>query len=185
MIWLRIAAAAAVIAALYGIYIYWEHEQQGIGATRERAIWVTKLDAQKAEARTELDAANTRIATAEGVATQLRDAQNLRDVENAKISADYERRIAVGKRLRDPNATVAGCGGGSTTDRPTGASSAPDSGSNATEAPGLLSESLSGLFRTLTREADAGNIAYIASRADADQLRGLLQACSESRTPTP
>lgn len=180
MIW-RIVALLGVLVALCAAYVWWADVQQGIGATAERAIWSAALDKQKDEAREKLDAANARVGAAEAAADTARYSQDLKDAQNAKTTAELERKLLVaGNRLRDPNG--ARCGGSSTASGATGATR-PSSGANDTpQAPGLLSTELSGLLRTLTREADAVNLAYIASRADADQLRGLLGACG---TPKP
>jgi len=177
----RPLAVLALAAVLWAAYAAWADHQQDIGATAERAIWVVAMEAQRTEARKQLDAANARVTAAEDEATTLRNAQNLKDLQNAKITTELERKLLAAGRLRDPNAT-ARCGGSSSTSGTTGATSPGPGANDTTEASGLLSDPLSGLLRTVTREADAVNLAYIASRADADQLRVLLGACG---TPKP
>ena len=174
-------AALLVVGALIAGYVWWADVQQDIGAKAERALWVEAVEKQRAEARKQIDAANARVGAAEAEADTLRHAQNLKDVQNAKITSELERKLLAAGRLRDPNAT-ARCGGSSTTSGATGASSPGTSADNTAQDAGLLSADLSGLLRTVTREADAVNLAYIASRADADQLRVLLAACG---MPTP
>lgn len=174
-------AVLALAAVLWAAYTAWADHQQGIGATAERAIWAVATEAQRTEARKQLAAANARVDAAEAADSIARENQHLKDLQNAKITTELERKLLAVSRLRDPNAT-ARCGGSGASGGATGASS-PSTGTNdTTETPGLLSTALSGLLRTVTREADAVNLAYIASRADADQLRVLLGACG---TPKP
>lgn len=171
MIWRLVALAAAVAA-----YIWWADVQQGIGAKAERAIWVTAVEKQRTEARKQIDAANARVAAAEDAANAARNEQNMKDAKNAKIVSSLERKLLAAGQLRDPNG--AGCGAGGATGGAESASGPGTGADNPSQDPRLLSASLSGLLRTLTLEADEVNLAYIASRSDADQLRVLLGACA-------
>lgn len=176
--WRPLAGVAAMLV-MWAAYAAWADHQQGIGAKAERAIWIGAVDKQRDEARKQIDAANARVVAAENAASVARNAQNLKDAQNAKITSELERKLLVAGRLRDPNVPRCGNGGAAS-----GAASAfsPGTGTNdIPEAPGLLSADLSGLLRTVTREADEVNLAYIASRADADQLRVLLAACGMPR----
>jgi len=177
----RALVALGLAVALWAAYAAWADHQQGIGAAAERAIWTVAMEKQKADARRDLDAANARADAAENAVTTLRNAQNLKDAENEKITTELGRKLLVAGRLRDPNAP-ARCGGGSPAGGTASATSPGNSPNDTAETPGLLSTDLSGLLRTVTREADAINLAYIASRADGDQLRVLLGACG---TPKP
>lgn len=177
--WRPLAALGALLV-LWAAYTAWADHQQGVGAKAERAIWTAAMEAQRVEARKQLDAANARVGAAEAEADTLRHAQNLKDVQNAKITSELERKLLAAGRLRDPNA--ARCGGSSATGGSASTASPGNSAGDAAQDAGLLSDDLSGLLRTVTREADAINLAYIASRADADQLRVLLAACGK---PTP
>lgn len=170
----RLLVLTALAGALWAAYMGWEGHQRAIDAAEERAVWIAAMDAQKAEARKQLDAANARVATAEDAAQLARETQNAKDTQNAKITSELERRLLAAGRLRDPNA--ARCGGSGASGGATGATSPGLGADNLAETPGLLSAEISGLLRTVTAEADAVNLAYIASRADADQLRGLLGA---------
>lgn len=141
------------------------------GARRE--AWQVRIDKQKAEAAALLATAKDRVDKAESIAAALRQEQNLKDAENVKNTAAFERRLADAGRLRDPKATPARCGGSGAGPGAQGAASAGAGGDNAAEAPGLLSIETSDFLRRLTREADEINLAYISCRADAQMLREL------------
>lgn len=180
----RIFAALALAAASVWLYLHWRDVQRDVGATAERAEWQARIDAQKAEAAELLADAKMRVEKAEGVAATLRQDQDLKDAQNVQTIAGYERRLATAGRLRDPNASPARCGSGGASPGPQSAIGASTGADDTTEAPGLLSADLSGLLRTLTREADELNNAYITSRADAAQLRVLLASCTPVLAPT-
>ncbi len=102
-------AALALLAVLWAAYAAWADHQQAIGATAERAIWTVAMEAQRTEARKLLDAANARVDAAEAADSIARENQHLKDLQNAKITTELERKLLAVSRLRDPNAT-ARCG---------------------------------------------------------------------------
>lgn len=180
-LWKPLAGAVAVGLLLWGLVHAWNTHnasQQAIGASQERAVWVQRLDDQKRDAATLLLAEQTKVARLEAEARTARQAQDLKDAENAKTRSDMQARLAAaaagnGGRLRDPNATPARCGVGSAGTPAATASGTSARDGDGAEAGGLFSAAATGLLQRITSEADAVNDAYASSRADARALRAL------------
>lgn len=170
-LWLKLAAVAAIIAALWGAEQYIE----SIGAARERAACTAAVDKLKRTAAADLAAEQAKTRALERGLQTFTDTQNAKDYQNAQTVtnlADRLRRAAdpVG-RLRDPNA--AGCGGSGSGTAPTDASAAADRATDPTLPGGLLSEQLSSLLVERFEQADRINDAYASCRAVAVKVMGV------------
>ncbi len=155
--------AAVAVALFYG-YVAWRDHQREIGADGERAAWEVKLEGQKREAAGLLSAATERARTAEKVASDARAVQNTKDVQNANLTAENSRLLLANRRLRDPNATPARCGGGGGNSESAPAAGTGDRDADGAEDAGLLSVQFSDLLRDRLREADEVNDAYASCR---------------------
>lgn len=175
----RILVALALAGALWFAYMHWRDVQRGIGDAAATARYNAAIEIQKEQARKELEDGRMRVEKAEGAAAAAKQTQDLKDSQNAKTVAYLERKLFLAGRLRDPYATPHRCGPGGDGARPESAASADDSGNDAAETSGLLSERFSDLLRARAQAADEINIAYISSREDAARLRGLLAACTK------
>lgn len=128
-----------------------------------------KIEAQKATATALLATETAKVKTAEDALLKLHFEGELRDKTNEGaivILADKLQRLG---RLRDPGFT--GC-------RPSGSSatsqtpaSTNNSASDPSDGAGLLSEQASEFLREQAASSDKINIAYIACRADAYEVR--------------
>lgn len=174
----RLLAALALAAALWAGYVHWRDVQRGIGDAAATQRYNAAIAAQKADAAAKLEDARKRVENAEGTAAALRQDQDLKDTKNAKIVADLRGQLRDARGLRDPYATPVRCGAGGAGAGAESAASAATGGNDATQANGLLSPQFAGMLQHWAAEADAVNIAYASSRADAERLRGLLAACS-------
>lgn len=134
----------------------------GFGAAWQVQAW--KHDAAELAAR-------EHVRIAERAATLARAEQSNKDSKNAKTVADLERKLRDAGRLRDPYAQPVNCGTTNT----------GNSGTDTTQAGGVLSAQFAGMLRDWAAEADAINIAYAASIADAAALRGLLASCGPAQ----
>lgn len=170
---LKLAAIAAILAALWGAEQYIE----GIGAAKQLARDQVAADALKRDAARVLSVETAKAASATAALAEFRVNQENID-EKAKTTIDElaqalqlaARRPAGGGRLRDPNA-VDGCrAGGSGSTAPV-ATTSDNRAADRAETGGLLSEKLTGLLQRLTFEADTINSAYAACRADGQALR--------------
>jgi len=173
--WRLIGVAVACAATVAG-YLWWAGHQQDIGEQRAMGRYEAAIAAQKQEVGRLLAHATARALRAEIDMQRAALAQAEKDNQNATTIRDLGARLAAGgERLRDP-AGGAGCGrsGGGTP--PASPASAASGAGDTAEAPGLLSADLSRLLRDLTRDADHINAAYIASRLDAERLRGQCYA---------
>lgn len=173
--WRALAAVALAALAVWG-YLHWRDVQRGVGATVERGVWQQAIAEQKREAAAMLDDARKRVEIAERLAASLKQAQDLNDVRNTQTIAGLRRQLD-NVRLRDPHAPAARCGGSGDGAGPQGAPGARAGGNDPAETRGLLSPKFAGMLRNWAEESDTINAAYIASRADAERLRGLLRAC--------
>lgn len=167
-IWLKLAAVAAIIAALWGAEQYVE----SIGAARERAACTAAIDQLKRTAAADLATEQAKTRALERGLQTFTDTQNAKDYTHEKTVtalADRLRRAADSAgRLRDPNAP--GCGGSGSGTAPTDASAAGAGAADPALPGGLLSAELSGLLRERMEQADRINDAYASCRAVAVKL---------------
>jgi hypothetical protein len=177
----RVVAALALAAALWAGYVHWRDVQRDIGDAAATQRYNEAIAKQKAEAAAQLDDARKRVEKAEGVAAVLRQDQDLKDTKNAKAIADLRGQLRDARGLRDPYAAPVQCGGSGASAGSESAASAAAGGNDTTQSAGLLSAQFAGMLQHWADEADAINIAYESSRADAQRLRQLLMACSATR----
>lgn len=168
----RYAVALIAAMALGAAGAWW---LQGLRYDKLARAHQAAIDRQKIDAAAALAEETDKTRTAEGALREFKDAQEIKDAANAKTSADVAARLrsatAATGRLRDPNAGC-GCGGGGATG--TTAEGADAGTDHAAEAGGLFSAAATRLLVGLTREADAINDAYASCRADALNLRAIL-----------
>lgn len=175
--WLMLLGLAL---ALTGGYLAWAQHQQQIGEDRITTRYQTAIAKQKAQAAEVLARETTRALDAERRLADLRDQREKDDATNTQTVNSLRARLraAAGPagRLRDPFAqpAVARCGDGGGGAQTASAATAASGAADATEAGGLLSKELTGLFQRLTAEADAVNKAYIACRGDAIDVRAVV-----------
>lgn len=162
----------AVLAVLAGLYALERHIEQR-GYDRATAVHTAVIKQLQAEAATTLATETAKTRSAEQALATAKNNQELQDATHQKTIAGLSDRLrsATGPagRLRDPNATQCGGGGGSPPGDP--ATSTAAGPTDGTEACGPLSEPLTELLRRLTRDADDINAAYASCRADAYTLR--------------
>lgn len=176
-LWLRLVLVAAVVAlAGYAVHSYngW---QRGIGASAQKQVDQTATDKLKRDAAQELAVETAKTAAAQTRLEESLAKQGVKDVQNLKtvsVLADKLRKLTVDGRLRDPYAKACGSGSGDSSTESKSATSAGDSFGNRTIASGFLSPELTGFLQSKDDSADAINIAYIACRADAIEIRKAL-----------
>ena len=178
--WMRIVVVLALALALVGAVwkFYRDVRESAKLEGRMEAIeeMRVKIDAQKAEAATLLEAERTKTAKAERELREFKDAQEVKDVDARKHVDELSARLRSLGRLRDPNATPADTGCGPSRGGPeTAVAAAPSAGrDNPTEAGGVLSREATALLLELTAEADAINIAYRSCRAYVQQVHSTM-----------
>jgi hypothetical protein len=147
--------------------------RQQIGFKKAEVIYKAKIEEQKTEARSLLSAETARVAKATKAMTDFKNFQETADAKNTAVVADLERRLRVNAgpagRLRDPNAT--GCGGGGGSPKASNPAGPSNSAADSADAGGLFSVGATALLQRLTHEADEVNLAYISCRADALSVR--------------
>lgn len=152
--------------------------RQRDGARLEVATLTAAIEKQKAEAAQTLAAETGKVLKLERELGAARAQQEKADADNAKtiqgLRADLRRtsRAAGGPGLRDPWAPR--CGGGSGSPAAPTPLAADSGGTDPAEAGRVFSSQLEGLLLSLAEDADAVNLAYIACRADAVNLRATL-----------
>lgn len=170
----RIFAVLALVGgALYGANAYLNYQQR-IGEARATARYEKAINQQKAEAAALLAKETERATQIERSLFEFKHAQEMKDAQVAKYNRDQADRLRdlagpIG-RLRDPNSPT-GCGGCRHDTEGEAAAASGAGAVRAAEAPGVLSEQLSGLLRRLASEADEVNAAYASCRADALAVR--------------
>ena len=175
--WMRVVVVLALALALVGaVWKFYRDVRESAkleGRMEAIAEMQKKVDAQKAEAATLLEAERTKTAKAERALREFKDSQEVKDVDARKRVDELSARLRSLGRLRDPNATPADSGcGPSRSGAETAVAAAPGAGRvNAPEAGGVLSVQLDDLLQRLMREADEVNIAYASCRADAFNVR--------------
>lgn len=178
-----IGALVVALLLLLGVLSFgygpWATHQQSVGEVRATTAYNAAIGEQKATAGKLLQVETDRANAATTALADFKRERERQDVENQSTIADLAGRLrtAAGAagRLRDPNASPAGCGrggGGAQGANPASASTGP---ADPTEADGLFSEPATQLLQKLTLEADAINVAYTSCRADAFYLRGVLK----------
>jgi len=163
-----VLAATALVGAL-GLGVKWVHDR---ATDQERARWTVELGKQKAQAKTELDAALADKKAAETALAAFQAQQKEKDNAAQLTIAGLDRKLAAAGRLRDPNATGCRPSGPPTTSPDPARASAGDG--DGTQTDGLLSVQLSELLRARLLEADTINAAYASCRADTRELRRIL-----------
>lgn len=171
------AAVRLVICAV--AIVAYSYYQQQVGESRATAAYNTAIDRQKLDAGAALARETGKTRAAEQTLQAFKNQQEIRDAENKRVVgalADQLRAAAgAAGRLRDPNASSAGCGiGGSGTP---GADPARAGGGTADAASdaGLLSKQLTEFLLAQAADADQVNLAYVSCRADAMNLRETLK----------
>lgn len=180
MSWLyRVLTISGLLAVLYLGYGAWVTHQQGIGEARATADYNTVIDKQKAKAVQLLQTETDRANAASAKLVKFRTEREKHDAENKSVIAGLASRLraAAGAagRLRDPNASHAGCGSGG--GGASGADSTHSSGGAADEAEarGFLSKQLTEFLLRQAADADQVNLAYTSCRLDALSLREVLR----------
>lgn len=171
----KIIAALVAIIALAAAMLGYGHYQYGKGVQHTTDRYERAIKTQEAEAATKLADETEKTRLLEHALQAARNNQELKDANHRKTVSDLtsslRRAAGFGLRLRDPNATPAGCWpSGSGTQGPTSAAAGGRPADGA-EAGGLLSAELTGLLQRLQREADDINVAYASCRADAYAVR--------------
>lgn len=175
-----IAALSLVYALLLTVlgfgYGPWAAHQQGMGEARVTTSYNAAINQQKATAGQLLATETQKAATA---TKALHDSQAQREIDDAKNASTVAalavrlRAVGVAGRLRDPNA--AGCGGSGGGAQGADPARAGGGAADTAEAGGLFSAGATELFQRLTSEADNINIAYASCRADALNVREVMQ----------
>lgn len=177
---IKIIAALAAIIALAAAVLGYGRQQYQLGVTHTTDRYEAAIQRQKTDAANTLAAETEKIRLLERALQAATHQQETQDALNQKTVADLSDRLrraaGLGLRLRDPNATPAGCWPGGSGAQGAAAATAPDRAADAAEAGGLLSAQLTGLLQQLTREADDINAAYTSCRADAYAVRGEVAA---------
>jgi hypothetical protein len=172
------AAVRLVICAV--AIVGYSYYQQRIGETRATAAYRQAIQEQKLEAGTALARETGKTRAAEQTLQAFKNQQEIDDAKNKRVVgalADQLRAAAAGAagRLRDPNASPAGCGRGGGSAKGADPARAGGGAANVAQTGGLFSKEASGLFQQLTREADEVNVAYISCRADSFTVREVLK----------
>jgi hypothetical protein len=157
-----------VLAVLSGIR---QIDQRGYN--RAKAEDQAATNQLKADAAARLASETERVRETERAMQIQLSNQNLKDATHEKIVADLSGRIRLAAgpagRLRDPNATGCGRGGGSTPADP--ATGADGGATDGAQTGGLLSVPLTELLAKALRESDEINVAYVSCRSDAFKVR--------------
>lgn len=171
----RIIGALVAVIALAAAVLAYGHRQYTKGVQHTATRYELAIKTQQAEAATLLADETEKTRLLERALQAAINQQELKDATNQKTVSDLSDRLrslaGFGMRLRDPNATPAGCwpsGGGA---QGPAATAAGDRPADPVEAGGLLSVQLSDLLARLLREADDINVAYASCRADAYSVR--------------
>lgn len=158
-------------------YFSWERHVRADERDKVVTEYNGKIATQKAEAAALLAAETAKVQAAEAAMLKFHFGNELKDRTNEKtislLADKLHRASGSSGRLRDPNATP-GCGQGSGGAQGQDTASAGDSATDGALPGGLLSVQLSGLLTERTKQADTINIAYIACRADAYEIRAEL-----------
>lgn len=175
---LSIAAVVGLAGALVFGYRAWSGHQQRIGEERVTQRYEAAIAQQKSKAAHALAREIRNTIDLERQLAAARENQEENDATNKRTMADLRDRLRAASadtgRLRDPNAVAARCGGSGDRTEGTATAGADGGAGDAAEAGGLLSAQLSGLLQRLAAEADEVNIAYIACRADAVNVRATI-----------
>lgn len=171
----KLIAALLAFIALAGAVLAYGHWQYTRGVQHTATRYELAIKKQQAEAATLLSDETEKTRLLERALQAATHQQELKDATHQKAVSDLSdrlRRLAgFGMRLRDPNATPAGCwpsGGGA--QGPTAAATGGRPADGA-KAGGLLSAELTGLLQQLQREADDINVAYASCRTDTYAVR--------------
>lgn len=171
------AAVRLVICTV--VIVGYSYYQQRVGESRATAAYNTAIDQQKIDAGATLARETGKTREAEQALQAFKNQQEIRDAENKTIASGLaaQLRAAAGTagRLRDPNASPAGCGGGGSGTPGTDPARAGGGAGDTSEAGGLLSADLTELLLSQAKAADDINVAYTSCRADAFNLRGVLR----------
>lgn len=153
--WVVLTVAAVLIAAAFATFVA---HQRAIGDARTSARYEAVLAEQR-------DAAAAKMAQVLKAHSDFKNAQEIKDAKNRKISIAQSNRLRelATSGLRDPNAAGGPSSDGSA---PVAAGAGTD---DAAETYRLLSRELSELLQLLTSEADEINDAYASCRAHATQ----------------
>lgn len=164
-VWVKVVGAAALLFALLG----YGHYQYLKGARHTEARYKLAISDLKLEAARQLTTATDKVLATERKFTDLRNQQEIKDVESKKTveALGVSLRINAGPagRLRDPNA--AGCGRSGAGPGSTPASAVSPGANDPGEAGGLFSAEASRLLLELAQEADEINLAYASCRSSA------------------
>jgi hypothetical protein len=152
----RIAIAVVILLALAASHWKAYH----VGGANSRA----ELAEYVAKQQQELNEATGKVLMQERALQSAKQTREKQDAINKKTISDLSAGFT-GIRLHDPFA-ASGCTSESATP-----SAANDSAGNTAEGSGVFSARASELLQRLTREADEINIAYIACRADGENIR--------------
>jgi hypothetical protein len=158
----RWAMYLALIAALALAYIAWERHIRADERAKVVAEYNVKIDAQKAEAQYQLDTETAKVMLLNLQLRAFKDTQENEDVVNSKAIALLADKLHT-RVLIDPNA--ARCGQGSGGSQGTVAPNPSAGTADNPQTSGVLSVPLTGLLLSITREADAVNLAYISCRS--------------------
>lgn len=171
------AAVRLVICAV--AIVAFSYYQQGLGESRATATYNTAIDRQKIEAGATLAQETGKTRAAKQALQVFKNQQEIRDAKNKRVVGALADRLraAAGTagRLRDPNASPAGCGSGGGGAKGADPACAGGSAANAAETGGLLSTDLTGLLFSQAQAADDINVAYASCRLDALNLREVLK----------
>lgn len=175
------AALALVLLVLLGLlwfgYDPWAARQQGIGERRATDAYNLAITRQKTAAATLLAVETGKADAGTKQLKELKLQQEKSDAKNQSTVKNLESRLRIAAgdagRLRDPNASGCGVGGGGTPGADPAAAGVGQA--DSTETGGLFSAGATELLQRLTREADEINNAYASCRPDAVTLRQVLQ----------
>jgi hypothetical protein len=149
----KLLAYGVLLAALIAGYFSWSSHEQGVGADAERAIWVEKLDKQKAEAAALLLTAQDEATTARG---KLKDTIEALGKQREQLQAENTaslRNYATTHRLQY---TTTGSGQGCGNAKGRAAGSTSDTSTTIVQLP----EKINGNLFRLAGDADSLKIDY-------------------------
>jgi hypothetical protein len=171
------AAVRLVICAV--AIVGYSYYQQWVGESRATVTYNTAIDQQKLEASATLAREMGRTRAAEQTLQAFKNQQEIDDAKNKRVVgalADQLRAAAgAAGRLRDPNASSAGCGGGGGGAQAADPARAGGGTADLVEAGGFLSADLTELLLSQAKAADDINVAYTSCRLDAFNLREVLK----------
>ena len=162
------AKVIALLIALTGLVLgvnHWVSGERDVafkaGAASIQKLW----DKDREQANQALIAANNQVVQKEHELQIALSKQEVKDANAKKTITQLATQLA-SMQLRDPNAAHSV--------KPNNSSaSTNDSRNDTSETNGLLSEELTGLLQSLTRDADEINAAYASCQQNAFEVRGL------------